>query len=91
MPIYNIYVILEISGRPWWWLLILLGSGLIPVVGIVAQIAVAVLIMIDLARSFGKDTVFGVLLALLSPIMVPVLAFSNDNYVGPPSTQTPAV
>ena len=53
-----------------------------PNIRTVAPIAVWVVFMIDLAKSFGEDTLYGVLLGLHSPIMVPVLAFSNDAYSG---------
>lgn len=84
VPIYNVIVWLEIIGRPWWWLLVLIAVGLVPVVGILAQIALAIILGIDTAKSFGKDTVHGVLFGLFSPIMAAVFAFSDSiQYVGP--------
>jgi len=75
IPIYNVVVLLEIVGRPIWWLLLLF----IPCVGVV----VAVLLMIDLAKSFGKGVGFGVGLALLGFVFMPMLAFSDARYLGP--------
>ncbi len=70
VPIYGIVVLLKIVGRPVWWLLILpLG---IP----------AIIVCIDLAKKFGKGTGFGLGLAFLSPIFVPVLAFGDARYQG---------
>jgi hypothetical protein len=56
VPIYNIIVWLRIIGRPWWWILLLV----IPIVNIV----VLFIVSIDLAKSFGRSTAFGVGLAL---------------------------
>lgn len=76
IPIYNLYVILTVIGRPWWWLLLLL----IPIVNIVISIIIA----IDLAKSFGKSTVYGVfLLWLFSVIGFLMLGFGSAKYVGP--------
>jgi len=84
VPIYNIVVWLEIIGRPWWWLLVLIGVGMVPIVGTFAVLALMVVFGIDTARSFGKDTAFGVLFGILSFIFLPILAFSRDiQYVGP--------
>ncbi|MEX0775499.1 MAG: DUF5684 domain-containing protein [Phycisphaeraceae bacterium] len=75
IPVYNGMVMAEIVGRPSWHGLLLL----VPVLGVI----MAILICIELAKSFGKDTVFGVLLALFSPIMMPILGFSSATYSGP--------
>ncbi len=75
IPIYNILVQLEILGRPWWWLLLMF----IPVVSFIIEI----LITFDLAKVFGKSTGFGFGLLFLSFIFIPILAFSNAEYIGP--------
>ena len=75
IPIYNVIVLLQIVGRPLWWLLLLL----IPLVNIV----VALLVYIDLAKSFGQGTGFGIGLLLLAPIFWPILGFGSSRYVGP--------
>lgn len=75
IPIYNLVVLLEIVGRPIWWIVLML----IPCVSIV----VLLLLMIDLAKSFGKGVGFGIGLALLGFVFLPVLAFSDARYVGP--------
>lgn len=79
IPIYNIIVMLEIVGRPIWWIILFF----IPCVSIV----VAIILMIDLAKSFGKDTAFAVGLILLGIIFIPILAFGNSRYVGPAALQ----
>ncbi|AFD05809.1 DUF5684 domain-containing protein [Solitalea canadensis] len=78
IPIYNIIVLLEITGRPLWWIVLLI----IPLVNIVALI----IIMIDLAKSFGKGTGFGVGLAFLGFVFFPILGFGDAVYQGPNTT-----
>jgi len=76
VPIYNLYVLTQIVGRPGWWVLLML----IPFVNIV----VAFILAVDLAKSFGKDGAFGILaLAIFSIVGYPILAFSKATYVGP--------
>lgn len=85
VPIYNVLVELEIIGRPWWWLLLML----VPIVNIV----IGVIILIDLAKVFGKGTGFGIGLIFLSFIFIPILAFGDARYLGPiagqPTVYTP--
>jgi len=76
VPIYNVYIMLKIAGRPGWWLLLYL----IPLVNIV----IALIVAIDVAKSFGQSTVFGVvLLFLFCGIGYIVLGFGNYRYLGP--------
>jgi hypothetical protein len=75
IPIYNGIVLLEIVGRPVWWIVLLL----IPCVSIV----IAVIVSIDLAKSFGKDALFGIGIFLLGFIFIPILAFGSARYLGP--------
>jgi len=75
IPIYNIIVMLQIVGRPWWWLILLL----IPIVGLV----IAIIVSIDMAKSFGKGVGFGIGLALLGIIFYPILGFGSAQYQGP--------
>lgn len=81
IPIYNIIVLLEIVGRPLWWIVLYL----IPFVNFVVSIIVA----IDVAKAFGKDTAFGIGLAFLSPIFYPILGFGSARYIGPVAAATP--
>ena len=75
VPIYNRIVLLEIVGKPWWWLLLMF----IPLV----NIAIIVYVYYLLAKSFGKSEVFTIGLLLLSPIFFPILAFGDAEYEGP--------
>lgn len=75
VPIYNTLVMLEIVGRPWWYLLLLL----VPVVNIV----IGIMVVFDLAKVFGKGTGFGFGLLFLSFIFIPILAFGDAQYQAP--------
>ncbi len=75
IPFYNIYLMLKISGHPGWWLVLFF----IPIVNII----VFFIMGIDIARSFGKSTGFGVGLVLLGFIFWPILGFGDARYVGP--------
>lgn len=55
IPFYNIYLLCKIAGRPGWWLLLLL----IPCVNFI----VGIIIGLDIAKNFGKGTMFGIGLA----------------------------
>ena len=75
MPIYNTIVLLEIVGKPWWWLLLFFIPGV--------NLVFAVWMMNLLSLSFGKGVGFTLGLLFLSPIFYPILAFSNAEYKGP--------
>ncbi|MEW6365687.1 MAG: DUF5684 domain-containing protein [Acidobacteriota bacterium] len=75
IPIYNVIVILQIAGRPVWWIILLL----IPVVNLV----IAIMVGIDIAKAFGKGTGFGLGLVFLGFIFYPILGFGSAEYVGP--------
>jgi hypothetical protein len=81
IPIYNAYILLKIAGRPGWWILLFM----IPFV----NIAIALLVAIDIAKSFGQSAAFGVfLLFLLCGIGYLMLAFGNYRYIGPTGAAT---
>ncbi|MGE4292550.1 MAG: DUF5684 domain-containing protein [Desulfovibrio sp.] len=72
IPIYNLIVLLRIVGRPLWWLLLLF----VPLL----NIAILIVISVDLAKRFGKSTLFGVGIALLGFIFMPILGFGDARY-----------
>jgi hypothetical protein len=74
VPIYNIYILLEILGKPIWWLALCVVPCTAPVG--------AVMVGIEVAKSFGKDTLFGVGLGLLGPIFYPILGFGKAQFQG---------
>lgn len=74
VPIYNVIVMLEISGLPIWYLVLYI----IPFANIYAMFKT----YIELAKKFGKGTGFGVLTVFVPIVGFPVLAFSNCSYEG---------
>jgi hypothetical protein len=83
IPIYNMYVWCKIVGRPGWWVILML----IPLVNIV----IGIIVCIDLAKSFGKGAGFGIGIALLGIIFLPILGFGSAQYQGPSASPGVAV
>ncbi|MFN0290572.1 DUF5684 domain-containing protein [Pedobacter helvus] len=79
IPIYNIYIMIEIVGKPTIWLLWLL----IPCVNIVFMVWLYNLI----SKSYGKEEGFTVGLILLGFIFWPILGFGSAKYLGPSAAE----
>jgi Family of unknown function (DUF5684) len=75
IPIYNIYILCKIAGRPGWWLLLML----IPLVNFI----IAIILCIDIAKSFGKGVGFALGMVFLGFIFWPILGFGSAQYQGP--------
>jgi len=75
VPVYGALVLLQIIGKPWWWILLFL----IPF----ANIVFAIWMLNLLSKSYGKSEGFTVGLILLSFIFYPILAFGDAKYIGP--------
>lgn len=75
VPIYNMVVLLEIAGKPVWWVILLF----IPFVNFI----MIFIIMIAFAKSFGKGAGFGIACVFIGFILIPVLGFGNAKYIGP--------
>ncbi len=75
IPIYNIYILCKIVGRPWWWVVLMW----IPLVNVV----LAIILMVDLAKSFSHGIGFAVGLVLLPSIFMCILGFDHSEYQGP--------
>jgi len=73
IPIYNIIVLLQIVGKPWWWFFLI--WILAPIFGIWT--------INLLSKSFGKDEGFTIGIILLSVIFIPILGFGSAQYKGP--------
>ncbi len=76
IPFYNVIVLLEIVGKPWWWLLLMI---FVPLGNLIWGIWATNL----LAKSFGKNEGFTVGLILLPFIFYPILGFGGAEYQGP--------
>lgn len=79
IPIYNIIVLLEVIGKPWWWLLLMF----IPCLNVVFILIGWVLVNNLLSKSFGQGIGFTLGLMFLGFIFIPVLGFGNYTYLGP--------
>ena len=75
VPIYNTFVQLEIVGRPAWWIILMF----VPFVNFI----ISVIILIDLAKVFGKGSGFAIFMLFFPYIAYPMLAFGSATYVGP--------
>lgn len=75
IPIYNLVVLLEIVGRPVWWLVLML----LPLVNVV----IGIIVLVDLAKSFGKGVGYALGLLFFGIIFYPMLAFGSAQYRGP--------
>ena len=77
IPIYNLYLILKITGHPWWWIILMF----IPLVNLVLYI----IVMLDLAKAFGKGTGFGIglIIPVVNYVCIGILGFGDAQYVGP--------
>lgn len=75
IPIYNLIILLEIVGKPLWWIILFF----IPCVNIVFLVWVTNL----LSKSFGQSEGFTVGLLLLGVVFYPILGFGNYKYLGP--------
>lgn len=72
VPIYNMYVLLQISGKPGWWLILLIVPG----VGFVFHL----LAMLSLAQRFERGILYGLGLVLLPMFFFPMLGFGDAQY-----------
>ena len=82
IPIYNTIVMLEIAEKPLWWLVLFF----IPIANLVAMIMMSVAI----AQLFGKGTGFGIGIAFLGFIFIPILGFGSATYAGAGPAAPPA-
>jgi hypothetical protein len=83
IPIYNIYVLLQVAGRPGWWVILFL----IPFINVIMSLVVS----LDVAKNFGKSSVFGVIgLWLFSIIGYLMLGFGDATYKGAGNAASPA-
>lgn len=74
LPIYNFMVMLEIVNKSKWKTILLF----IPIVNIVVYFQT----FYQLAKSFRKSTLFSILTVFFPFICVPIIAFSDSEYIG---------
>jgi len=74
IPIYNVYILLQIVGKPGWWLLLMF----VPLVNFIIWI----LVLVSLAKCFGKGGGFAAGMLFLPIIFYPILGFGDAKYIG---------
>ena len=74
IPIYNIFVLVKIAGRPAWWVLLML----LPFVNFI----IFIILTLDLSGKFGKGVGYAVWMMVLPFIFYPMLGFSDATYSG---------
>ena len=72
IPIYNAVVLLDIAGKPGWWIILFF----IPIVNFI----IIILTYVALAERFGKGGGFAMGLVFLSVIFFPILGFGGAQY-----------
>ncbi|RMG78199.1 MAG: S26 family signal peptidase [Bacteroidetes bacterium] len=77
IPGYNLYVLMQILKKPWWWIFLFLFPGV--------NILMMFVVFVNTAIVFGKrETIDGIKAVLIPFIFLPQMAFdSNVQYVGP--------
>ncbi|MGO9064434.1 MAG: DUF5684 domain-containing protein [Myxococcaceae bacterium] len=72
VPIYNLIVLMEIAGKPLWWVVLIF----IPFINII----VLLVVYIEVAHRFGQSTAFGWGMTFLGFIFLPILGFGEARY-----------
>lgn len=75
IPIYNIWVLLDIVGRPGWWIILFF----IPLVNLVIWFVVS----LDLAKSFDHGMGMAIGLFVLPWLFYIILGWGESQYYGP--------
>ncbi len=76
IPIYNEFILIEIAGKPTWWIILYL----VPLVNII----ISIVVIIEVAAKFNKDAGFAVGLIFLPFIFYPILGFGDSTFNGIP-------
>ena len=74
IPIYNIIVLLEISNKELWWIILFF----IPCVNVIA----AFIVYIEFAKAYGFGAGMGIGIVLVPFICLPIIGFGKCKYVG---------
>lgn len=74
IPIFNVYIMCKVAGRPGWWLLLFL----IPFVNLI----IAIVVTVDISKRFGKGIGFAIGMIILPFIFWPILGFGSAQYQG---------
>ena len=82
IPIYNIIVMIEITGKPLWWFFMFLIPGV--------NLVFAIWMLNLISKSFGNGVGFTIGLLLLPIIFWPILGLGSSEYQGPAAEEAQA-
>lgn len=89
VPVYNIYILLKVGGRPTWWTWFVLAPvvtfWLLPIylLVMIGILVVSIFVLNDVSKSFGKSGGFTVGLVLLPFVFFNILGYGQSTYLGP--------
>jgi hypothetical protein len=69
VPVYNIWLMIDIADREWWWLIVIFFIGLALIIP-----------LIDLAEKFDKGAGYGLGLYFLPFVFWPMLGLGDAQY-----------
>ncbi len=72
IPVYNSCMLIDIAGKPIWWILLMF----IPFVNLI----VGVLVMVELAKNFGRGTGTAIGLIFLPMLFLLIIGFGSAEY-----------
>lgn len=77
IPVYNLWIWLKISGKPWWWILLFLVPGV--------NLLMLIIMNVNMSIIFGKREMKAHIMAVFIPwYTLPMLAFKdNAEFTGP--------
>jgi hypothetical protein len=77
IPGVNVLGRLKMIGKPYWWAVLYF----VPLLDVIVHIVV----MVGVARTFGKSALFGLLTAVpfLEPFLFPFIGLTDVRYLGP--------
>lgn len=76
VPFYNMWTLFEIGGQKGPYIFFIF----IPFFGQIIYLVFQIMALLEIAKRFGKDTLFGVLSIFFPIITFPILAFSDAKY-----------
>jgi hypothetical protein len=85
IPVYNLILLLRITGLPWYWVFTPL-IVIIPILGWIVYLAWVVWVHHRISTRFGQGIGFTIGLTLLAPIFWLILGLGDSKYV----TEQPA-
>ncbi len=77
VPIYNLIVLLQIAGRPLWWIIFFV----VPCLNMLAIVFI-IIVDLDVAKAFGKSVPFAIGMIFLPIIFYPIIGFGSAQYQG---------